>query len=157
MKCKKTILLYFFLSPLCITAQHLFLVTEYGAKGDSTTSNTTAIQNAIDAAEKAGGGKVIVPQGKFITGSIQLKTGVELQLQKNAFLLGSTKRLDYGTGNAAALISATGQSNIAITGEGVIDGRGYEVVKDLFVQLQQGILQDKQWPVKAPEEGTDPS
>lgn len=136
--------------------KNIFLITEYGAKGDSNTINTTAIQNAIDAAANAGGGKVIIPQGKFITGSVQLKTGVELQLQKNALLLGSTKRLDYGTENAAALITATGQNNIAITGEGIIDGRGYQVVKDLLVQLQQGVLHDKQWPVKAPEERNRP-
>ncbi len=154
---RKILLLCFYVCPACLLAQQPGLsIINFGAKGDSTTLNTTAIQNAIDEAAKAGGGKVIVPQGKFITGVIYLKTGVELQLQKNAFLLGSTHRLDYGNANAAALITAIAQNKIAITGEGTIDGRGYEVVKDLMPYLANGTLQDKQWRVKMPEERNRP-
>jgi len=133
-----------------------FVITDFGAKGDSMTVNTLAIQQAIDEATKAGGGKVIVPHGKFVTGVIYLKNNVELQLQKDAVLLGSTDRLDYGKGDAAALISAEGQNHIGITGEGTIDGRGYEVVKSLMLQLANGTIEDKQWRVKMPEERNRP-
>lgn len=154
---KKIILGCIYVCPLFLSAQkQSFDITNFGAKGDSITNSTIAIQNAIDEAAKAGGGKVIVPQGKFIAGVIYLKSGVELQLHKDAFLLGSTHRLDYGNGNAAALISASGQNKIAITGEGTIDGRGYEVVKDLMPYLANGTLQDKQWRVKMPEERNRP-
>ncbi|MGC4102171.1 glycoside hydrolase family 28 protein [Ferruginibacter sp.] len=136
--------------------QKIFNILQFGAKGDSITDNTMALQNAIDEAAKVKNGKVIVPAGKFVIGAIHLKSGVELQLQKDAFLLGSTHRQDYGKGNAEALITAKGQSNIAITGKGTIDGRGYEVVKDLLPQLANGTFEDKQWRVKMPEEKNRP-
>src|SRR5882672_18878 len=88
-----------FLSSNVFAQKGNFIITNFGAKGDSITVNTLAIQQAIDEAAKAGGGKVIIPRGKFVTRVIYLKTGVELQLQKDAVLLGSTDRLDYGKGN----------------------------------------------------------
>jgi len=133
-----------------------FSIIDFGAKADSVTNNTTAIQTAIEEAAKNGGGKVIVPYGKFVTGVIYLKSGVELQLQNGAVLLASTNRLDYGTGNAGALISAINQNHIAITGSGTINGRGYELVKNLIPQLANGTIEDKQWRVKAPEERNRP-
>jgi len=154
---KQLVLVLICICPLLLMGQQAnFNITNFGAKGDSITINTAAIKNAIDEAVKAGGGKVIVPQGKFITGVIYLKSGVELQLQKDAVLLGSTNRLDYGKENAAALISAEGQNHIAITGAGTIDGRGYEVVKNLIPQLANGTIEDKQWRIKAPEERNRP-
>jgi len=105
-----------------------YTITDYGAKNDGKTLASTAIQSAIDAANKRGGGKVIVPKGVFLTGSIVLKTGVELHLKKEAILLGSTNPFDYkGINRWKALILADGQSHIAIKGEGTIDGRGQEL------------------------------
>lgn len=139
-----------------ILAQPVYDITNYGAKGDSISDNTLVVQKAIDAAARRGGGKVIVPKGKFVIAPIKLKSGVELLLTKDAVLLGSTKRLDYGAGHAQALISAKGASNIAITGEGVIDGRGAELVQDLIKQLEAGTLQDPDWKVKRPTEHNRP-
>src|SRR5688572_14699223 len=70
-------------------------VTKYGAKGDSTTLNSTAIQNAIDDCYKTGGGKVIFPAGKYLSGTIVLKDNVTIYLQKGAVILGSTNVEDY--------------------------------------------------------------
>ncbi|MGG9963215.1 glycoside hydrolase family 28 protein [Ferruginibacter sp. SUN106] len=150
------LLIAVFFSTNVLAQKTNFVITAFGAKGDSTTVNTIAIQNAIDEAAKAGGGKVIITKGKFVTGVIYLKSGVELQLQKDAFLFGSTNRLDYGTGSASALIVADRQQHIAITGQGTIDGRGYEVVKSLVPQLANGTIEDKQWRSKAPEERNRP-
>ena len=87
--------------------------------------NTTAIQSAIDAANKNGGGRVIVPEGIFLTGSIILKSNVELHLEEKAILLGSTNRDHYLKLNRwLSLILADSQSNISITGKGKIDGQG---------------------------------
>lgn len=105
-----------------------YTITDFGARNDGKTLASTAIQSAIDTAHKKGGGKVIVPEGVFLTGSIVLKTGVELHLKKDAVLLGSTDPYDYKSINRwKALVLANDQDHIAITGEGVIDGRGQEL------------------------------
>ena len=131
---------------LDITAKN-FLITEYGAKADGITINTVAIQSAIDDCNKAGGGKVVIPAGRFVTGTLYLKSNVHLFLQSGAELLGSRSLADYpknnpGSGEVAAnritpeegvltasefiqaLIVADQSSNIAIEGAGTIDGRG---------------------------------
>ena len=133
-----------------------FNITKYGAIGDGETVNTTAIQKAIDNASEAGGGKVLVPAGQFVTGALFLKSNTELHLEKGARLLGSTNRLNYGENTANALISAEKQNNIAITGEGIIDGQGAEVVKDLYKKLRAGRLSDDKWQVKRPREHSRP-
>ncbi len=111
-------------------------ILSLGAKGDGTTLNTQSIQLAIDSAASAGGGKVIIPGGKFLTGSIILKSNVELHLQKGAVLLGSTDPENYQRINRwKALVLADGQNNIAITGKGTIDGQGRKlalVIDSLF-------------------------
>ena len=65
-----------------------YLITKYGAKTDATAAqNQKAIQKAIDLCAKKGGGKVIVPaDSKFLTGAIQLKSGVNLEVQEGAVL-----------------------------------------------------------------------
>lgn len=131
-------------------------ITDFGAKGDGHTLNTKFIQKAIDRATAAGGGKVIVPAGRFVTGVIRLKNGVHLFLKKDAVLLGSTSRLDYGKDEAEYLITATDQQKVSITGFGEIDGRGREVVKDLISLLHQGKLKDAQWKTKRPGEKNRP-
>lgn len=100
-------------------------VLSFGAVAGGKTMNTTFIQSAIDKANQSGGGTVIVPEGVFLTGSIVLKTGVELRLEKNAVILGSTNPFDYKSLNRwKALVLADGQENISITGSGTIDGQG---------------------------------
>lgn len=107
-----------------------YAITDFGAQGDGTTLNTAAIQAALDQAHADGGGRVVVPKGRFLTGSIVLKNGVELHLEKNAVLLGSTNVKDYThlhnetwLGNMA-LILAYQAENIALTGPGTVDGQG---------------------------------
>ena len=58
----------------------LYFITDFGAVGDGKTLNTAAIQNAIDTCTSAGGGQVIVPAGRFLSGTICLKSNVELHL-----------------------------------------------------------------------------
>jgi polygalacturonase len=130
--------------------QKIYDITAYGAKGDSNTNNTTFIQKAIDEASANGGGRVLIPAGRFVTGVLQLKSGVELHVSANAMLLGSTKRTDYGTVKASALIVADNQHHISITGTGTIDGRGREVVADVDRMLKEGTLQDPQWQTVNP-------
>ncbi len=137
-------------SAIAKSQQKTYDITNYGAKFDLRFNNMTSIQKAIDAAAAAGGGKVLIPAGVFITGSLILKTGVELHLDDNAILMGSNKRLDYPN-NRLAVISATGQQHIAITGNGIIDGNGRELVENSLKLLREGIIKDSEYLVKRPK------
>lgn len=111
-----------------------FDITKYGAKGDGTTLNTVFIQKAIDDCHSKGGGRVVFPAGKYLSGTIVIKGGITLQLDKNAVILGSTNTEDYqnidpftdglGVDVGWALLVAVDAKNIGITGEGAIDGQG---------------------------------
>ena len=112
-----------------------FAITNYGAKGDGVTDCTKAIKEAIDACHNAGGGRVSVPAGVYLTGAIHLKSNVDLDLARGATVRFSTDPRSYlsvvftryeGTEvmNYSPFIYALGQENIAITGEGTLDGQG---------------------------------
>ena len=100
-------------------------------------NNGVAIQKTIDEAANAGGGRVVVPAGVYEAGSLRLRSGVELHLERGAVLRGGTRSEDYfefpdevcsvkPEGSNRVFIYAWDAENIAITGEGLIDGRGKE-------------------------------
>ena len=125
-------------------------ILEFGAKSELNFNNKVAIQKAIDTCSENGGGIVLVPNGFFLTGPIELKTGVNLHLDKNAFLQFTKSKEEYpliwtnyeGQKRIRAIspISAKNQNNIAITGEGVIDGNGF-----LWRGIKQFKLTSKEW------------
>lgn len=118
-------------------------ILSYGAQGDGTFLNTQAIQAAIDDAHRRGGGTVVIPKGTFLSGSLVLKSGVELHLEEGAILLGSTNRFDYvGLNRWLALILADGQTDIAITGQGTIDGQGRELALNIDALYHAGKMPD---------------
>jgi hypothetical protein len=96
-------------------------VTAFGAKGDNRANDAPAIQRAIDAAARSGGGTVYFPAGNFLSGTIVLKEKVTLHLSPGATLWGSRRIEDY---RPLHLIYAEGAANIAIEGHGVINGNG---------------------------------
>jgi hypothetical protein len=121
-------------------------IKDYGAKPDGITNNVVAIQKAIDDASKAGGGKVLIPRGRFMSGVIHLKSNVELNIHEEAVLLASTNRADYGPSlQASAFIIAENQKNISITGKGLIDGQCDLLVEDIYRKLRAGELEDDEW------------
>jgi hypothetical protein len=136
-------------------AQKQYAITSYGAKPGFNTNNAISIQKAIDAAAADNGGKVTVPAGIFITGPLVLKTGVELHLADDALLLGSAKRMDYPN-DKMAVISAVNQHHISITGNGIIDGQGRDLVENALLLLRQGLITDPEWLLKRPTEGNRP-
>jgi polygalacturonase len=114
-----------------------FDIEKFGAVSDGKTLNTLAVQKAIDACHKAGGGRVFCGPGAFLTGSLQLKGGVELHLAQGCRLLGSTNLADYADfetpgfhgeltpeNSTKSLIRAYAADDIAITGAGEINAQG---------------------------------
>ena len=115
-----------------------FTITQYGAKGDADTDCTEAFKKAIDACSAAGGGRVVVPAGSYMTGAIHLKSNVNLYVMEGATVIFYSNPRYYlpvvytrfeGTEcmNFSPLIYAFEQENIAITGTGTLDGSGAAV------------------------------
>lgn len=125
----------------------VFDIRDFGAVGDGTVMNTVSIQNAIDKCFENGGGRVLISGGVFKTGSITLKSNVDLHIAADGVLLGSEKCEDYPEKQNlkhvisdnlpryrnASLIFAEESENISITGMGKIDGNG-----TYFVVPKQG-------------------
>jgi hypothetical protein len=110
------------------------VVTEFGAVGDGLTLNTEFIQKAIDEAASKGGGVVVIPEGRFLTGALFFKPGTHLHVSEGGMLLGSDdianfpkmpsrmegQSIDY----FPAVVNAYGADGFTITGKGTIDGNG---------------------------------
>ena len=108
-------------------------ILDFGAQPDGKTLNTQAIQRAIDTVFRAGGGLVYAPQGKFLTGGLELKSRVTLYLEAGCVLLGSPSISDYtyhpgpamlGDANGHHLIFAQQAEDVTLCGPGTIDGQG---------------------------------
>lgn len=125
-------------------------ILDFGAKSDNEFNNKTAIQNAIDECNSKGGGKVIIPDGFYITGPIELKSNVNLYVSENAFVKFTKSKEEYpliwteyeGIRRIRAIspISAKHADNIAITGKGILDGSG-----DLWRGIKRFKLTSKEW------------
>jgi len=112
----------------------IYNVTDYGAKGDAMELCTETIQKTIDTCAANGGGTVTFNPGIYLTGSVFVKDNVIFNIPKGVMLIGSQKITDYKRIDTriagiemnwpSALINVIGQSNVEITGDGVINGRG---------------------------------
>ncbi len=114
-----------------------FSIVQYGARTGGEEDASEAIRKAIEACASAGGGRVVVPAGMYLTGPICLKSGVNLHLEGGATLLFKTDPKAYLPAvltrfegmecwNYSPLIYAFGEKNVAVTGEGVLDGQASE-------------------------------
>lgn len=112
-----------------------FSILKYGAKAGGEIDCREAINNAINAASKAGGGRVVVPAGVFLTGAIRLRSNVNLHVSKGATLKFATNAKAYEPVvhtrwegmelmHLSPLIHAYEETNVAVTGEGTLDGQG---------------------------------
>jgi len=115
----------------------IYNIRDFGAKGDGNTLDTAAVQAAIDACNKDQGGTVLVPAGRFVIGTVELKSNIILHIAAQGVLLGSADGKQYHAADAIPLIGdstladgnvgllyAVGAENITIEGQGTIDGQG---------------------------------
>jgi polygalacturonase len=113
----------------------MFDIRDSGAAGDGITVNTRAFRRAIEACYEEGGGTVLIPEGTWLTGPIHLRSNVNLHLEKGALVRFSTRFADYlpvvftrwegvECYNYSPLIYAQDCENVAVSGEGVLDGQG---------------------------------
>ena len=137
----------FAFSSNCVLAQltpgvgGIFNVRDFGATGDGKTLDTTAISLAISVAAKAGGGTVLFPAGVYVTGTFELRSNITLDLLAGATIKGSQSLGDYdsietyglghnygvnssGEGTKVGIIFGRNVENVAIIGQGTIDGTG---------------------------------
>lgn len=140
---KKITILLFYLIVVSISAQDMFYnVIDYGAKGDGKTNNTEAINSAIEAAANNGGGTIFFPAGDYLSYTIHLKSNITLHLDQGAVLIGDNEKdgvgydlpeeeqwyskfQDFGHSYwKNSLIYGDSLHDIAITGQGMIWGRG---------------------------------
>lgn len=137
---KKLLILCFALFSITSQAseREVYNAKDYGVVSDKTTLNTDAIQALINKVSKKGGGQILFEAGDYLTGNIHMRSNVELYLSKGATIWGSTNPYDYQNletksslgdnqrpdNSKLALILAHQVKNIAINGEGTIDGQG---------------------------------
>ena len=125
-------------------------ICDFGAKSDGVTLNTEAINNAIKVVHDKGGGKVVIPEGLWLTGPIVLQSNVNLHAEKNALIVFSSDTSLYpiittsfeglDAKRCQSPISAMNAENIAITGYGVFDGAG-----DRWRPVKKDKMTDRQW------------
>ena len=125
-------------------------IRDFGALSDGVTLNTEAINNAIKAVSSKGGGKVIIPEGLWLTGPVVLLSNVNLYAEKNALIVFSSDTSLYpiidtsfeglDTKRCQSPISAMNAENIAITGNGVFDGAG-----DRWRPVKKDKMTERQW------------
>lgn len=139
---KKVFIAIVLFSSINVLAQD-YNASLFGIQSNGTTLNTTSIQKGIDYIHENGGGRLMFYVGRYLTGTIHMKSNVTIHLEEGAILLGSTNPFDYERmSNWTALIFAHDQENIGITGKGVIDGQGYQVANNILSMVHKGVIKD---------------
>ena len=130
--------------------QPVYNASKFGIRSDGVTMNTRSIQFAIDWIAEQGGGTLRFWVGRYLTGSIHMKSNVTIELMEGAILVGSTNPWDYDRLNATndhALIMAEGVENIRLIGVyssgGCVDGQGRELGNNCTEMVHAGLINDR--------------
>ncbi len=132
----------FILLPLFARAGADYTASSFGIRSDGSTLNTRSIQYAVDYIHGKGGGKLVFEVGRYLTGSVHLKSNVCIELREGAVLLGSLNPFDYDKMGFTALLLADSAENITITGKGIIDGQGRQVAANIVALVHNGVISD---------------
>jgi polygalacturonase len=144
----RLIILRKYFIPLVFSLQFLqasgkdYPASLFGIRSDGVTLNTRSIQFAIDYISNQGGGRLVFDVGRFLTGSIHLKSDVTLHLLEGAVLVGVLNPFDYDRNGFTAMVLAGNVQNIGITGKGVIDGQGRQVASNVSELVHKGLIKD---------------
>ena len=120
--------------------QPLYKSSFFRIRSDGTTDNTTSIQKAIDFIAEKGGGTLEFSVGRYLTGSVQLKSGVDISLREGAVIVGSTNIYSYK--GAKGIFWGENISEVNIYGKGVFDGRGPELLRNIDDQIKMRHIDD---------------
>jgi hypothetical protein len=158
MKIKNKIILLFLLFTSFGMLAKDYKASLFGIHSDGKTLNTTSIQFAVNYINANGGGRLVFYVGRYLTGTINLKSNVTIHLEEGAVLVGSTNPFDYEKTTASwcyALLVAYDQENIGISGKGIIDGQGAEVARNVVNNIEKGLTKDA-YKYGRPSEGNRP-
>jgi hypothetical protein len=137
---------YILFALICMLSTSLFAkdykASFFGINSDGTTLNTRSIQYAIDHISANGGGRLVFSVGRYLSGSIYMKSNVTIQLDEGAILLGSLNPFDYDKNTWTAFIFSINQENVGITGKGMIDGQGKYVARNVVDIIEKGLIKD---------------
>lgn len=129
---KKSLVLFFMLLTLVnyYVKSENYNILDFGANADGKTLTTAAIQKAIDACAQKGGGRVVVPKGEYLTGTLNLASNVDFHLETGAVLKATTDLSQYQIHNEqpAGVFYTEKANNVSITGNGTIFGQGMEMM-----------------------------
>jgi polygalacturonase len=137
----------------------MWSVRDFGATGDGKALDTAAIAKAVDACAAAGGGTVVVPAGRYLTGAVELRSHVTLSIDAGATLLASQDAADYPMAEyvwdaqrkcLSSLIYAHDAEDVTVTGRGTIDGQGASWWAPILAKKGKGA------PKRTPGPGADP-
>lgn len=127
-------LLLISLAGIAQDKQPVYKSSFFGIRSDGTTDNTTSIQKALDFISEKGGGTLEFSVGRYLTGSIQLRDGVDIYLREGAVIVGSTNIYAYK--GAKGIFWGEGVKDVTIEGKGVIDGRGPGLLDNIDGQIK---------------------
>jgi polygalacturonase len=116
------------------TKAPVYKASRFNIKSDGIHDNTTSIQGAIDFIASKGGGTLEFSVGRYITGSVQLKSGVDIQLREGAVIVGSSNIYSYK--GCKGIFCGEGVENVTIYGKGVIDGCGPALLENIAEQVR---------------------
>ena len=120
--------------------QPLYKSSFFGIRSDGTTDNTTSIQKAIDFIAEKGGGTLEFSVGRYLTGAVELKSGVNISLREGAIIVGSTNIYSYG--GHKGIFCGEGISDVMIYGKGVFEGQGPALLRNIREQIKMRHISD---------------